>query len=81
MSTFTQQQRKKEIKQCALELNTLSKTKTNTNCADCGRKPAKWVSVTFGCWLCAKCAGIHRGFGVHISFIKSSTLDEWFVII
>lgn len=79
MSTFAQSQKKKEIKQCALELNKLSKLGSNRNCADCGHKPAKWVSITFGCWLCSKCAGIHRGLGVHITFIKSSTLDDWYV--
>jgi len=77
MSTFAQSQRQKEIKQCALELNKLSKIESNRICADCEHKPAKWVSITFGCWLCSKCAGIHRGLGVHITFIKSSTLDDW----
>jgi len=28
-------------------------------------------------FLCLKCAGVHRGFGVSVSFIKSLNMDSW----
>lgn len=42
-----------------------------------GRKPAHWASVNISIFLCLTCAGIHRGFGVHISYIRSITMDSW----
>lgn len=56
-------QRKKEVKQCELELRTLSRQKENKHCADCGERNPTWVSVNIGCWLCMKCAGYHRTLG------------------
>ena len=49
----------------------------NKECADCGSKFPKWVSINIGCFLCMKCAGIHRSIGVHITRIQSITLDVW----
>ncbi len=28
-------------------------------------------------YLCLNCAGVHRGFGVNISYIRSITMDSW----
>ena len=28
-------------------------------------------------YLCLNCAGVHRGFGVSISYIRSITMDSW----
>ena len=49
----------------------------NLCCFDCGKTPAQWASINNSIFLCISCSGIHRGFGVHISFIKSITLDAW----
>jgi stromal membrane-associated protein len=49
----------------------------NKRCADCHGPAPRWASTNLGCFLCISCSGIHRKLGVHISTIRSTTLDTW----
>ena len=49
----------------------------NSVCVDCGSEKPNWASMNNGVFLCLKCAGIHRGFGMSISLIRSLQIDSW----
>ncbi|KAF9992651.1 ADP-ribosylation factor GTPase activating protein, ER-Golgi transport [Entomortierella chlamydospora] len=57
----------------------LSLQRANKNCFDCHASIDQncWTSIPFGIFLCTDCGALHRSFGTHVSFVRSTVLDKW----
>ena len=43
----------------------------------CSYQGPDWASINLGVTLCIECSGVHRSLGVHVSKVRSLTLDKW----
>ncbi|KAH7434462.1 hypothetical protein KP509_06G018700 [Ceratopteris richardii] len=56
-------------------LDLLRRVPGNDVCADCNSPEPDWASLNLGILLCIECSGVHRNLGVHVSKVRSLTLD------
>lgn len=78
---MSQEQYKKRLK-------ALMDRPENQVCSDCPERQPRWASLIvpppgsppgmlpMGAFCCLECSGSHRRLGVHVSFVRSITLDQ-----
>eukprot|EP01043_Picozoa_sp_COSAG02_P030407 COSAG02_NODE_1939_length_10312_cov_14.320866_3_plen_893_part_00 len=60
------------------DLAALIREPQNRRCADCRAPDTQWASANLGLFICLECSGVHRALGVHISKVRSITMDSWY---
>lgn len=55
----------------------LLKRPENHECMDCRARNPTWASINLGVFVCIRCSGLHRQVGVHITQVRSCTMDLW----
>nr|XP_043606551.1 ADP-ribosylation factor GTPase-activating protein AGD2-like isoform X2 [Erigeron canadensis] len=63
------------INQADCVANILREIPGNDLCAECGATEPDWASLNLGILMCIECSGVHRNLGVHISKVRSISLD------
>ena len=63
---------------CSFAVAELRTKPDNKVCADCAMRDPTWASANLGVFLCLDCSGVHRSLGVHITQVRSITMDAWF---
>ena len=58
-------------------LRDLMAAKDNRVCAECPEPNPDWAAINLGVFVCLRCSGLHRQLGVHVSKVKSCTMDLW----
>ncbi|XP_061163499.1 arf-GAP with coiled-coil, ANK repeat and PH domain-containing protein 2-like isoform X2 [Saccostrea echinata] len=75
--TSTPDSQQRQPSKAQQRMDQLTAIPGNSHCCDCGSPEPRWASINLGATLCIECSGIHRSFGVHMSKVRSITLDSW----